>query len=249
MRLTEQQVRDFFEIGYFLVPDLFSPFEVRKMRESFDRLQKLAAALSYTQMLQGAQFVVEGPRIDRVVWCGGADPYLLELGGDPRLLSPSAQLLGSEVVEQLINQAHFKLPGDGVQYEWHQDSEKRRYGTDEWTDVNGKGSFIQTLTAVDECAADNGPLLVWPGTVQWGHVYLDSPNPDTPVIDESKLVAVLMKPGSTLFLHPYTVHGSRSNLSQGPRRVFINGYCSPGANRRIYPGEQAGRTLSIAKKS
>jgi len=245
MRLTEQQIRDFFEVGYFIVPNLFSPEEVRKMQASFDRLQKLAASVSSTQLVNGAQFVVEGKRIDRVVWCGGAEPYLLELGADKRLLEPASQLLGSATMQQLINQAHFKLAGDGVQYEWHQDSEKRRYGTDEWQDVNGRGSFVQTITAVDENGMDNGPLLAWPGTVKWGHVYLDSPNPDTPRIDESKLVPMLMKPGSTLFLHPYTIHGSHPNQSNRSRRVFINGYCSPGANKRVYPGEGAGRLLTV----
>lgn len=243
MRLTDRQVRDFFEIGYFLVPSLFSADEVRQMKASFDRLQTLAATVTSTQLLNGSQFVVEGSRIDRVVWCGGAEPYLLELGADKRLVEPAAQLLGSPSMEQLINQAHFKLSGDGVQYEWHQDSEKRRYGTDEWTDVNGKGSFVQTLTAVDECDPENGPLLVWPGTSKWGHVALDKPNDKTPEIDESKLIPMLMKPGSTLFLHPYTIHGSRPNMSNRSRRVFINGYSSPGANRRVYPGAQSGRKL------
>ncbi len=245
MRLTEQQIREFFEVGYFIVPNLFSPEEVRKMQASFENLQKLAATVSSTQLVNGAQFVVDGKRIDRVVWCGGAEPYLLELGADKRLTEPVSQLLGSASMQQLINQAHFKLPGDGVLYEWHQDSEKRRFGTDEWKDVNGKGSFVQTITAVDENGPDNGPLLAWPGTVKWGHVYLDSPNPDTPRIDETKFVPMLMKPGSTLFLHPYTVHGSRSNTSNRPRRVFINGYCSPGANTRIYPGQGAGRILNV----
>ncbi len=243
--LTKQQIQDFFEVGYFLIPDLFKPDEIAKMQRSFDSLQKMAGTVRSTQLLNGAQFVVEGDRIDRVVWCGGADEHLLNVGADKRLLGPCAELLGSKSMEHIINQAHFKLPGDGVSYQWHQDSEKRRYGTDEWTDVNGKGSFVQTLTAVDECAADNGPLLVWPGTVKWGHVWLDNPNPDTPKIDESKFIPVLMKPGSTLFLHPFVVHGSRANMSTRSRRVFINGYGFPGANHRVYPGAQAGRTLTV----
>jgi ectoine hydroxylase-related dioxygenase (phytanoyl-CoA dioxygenase family) len=245
MRLTPHQIKEFFETGYFLLPDLFTPDEVRKMQQSFDRLQNLAGSVSSTQMLEGAQFVVEGKRIDRVVWCGGADSYLLGLGADARLTEPASQLLESRTMEQLINQAHFKLGGDGVLYEWHQDSEKRRYGTIEWNDVNGKGSFVQTITAVDENSIDNGPLYVWPGSSKLGHLNLDEPNESTPTIDESKLIPMLMKPGSTLFLHPYTVHGSRPNNSNRSRRVFINGYASPGANKRKYPGAQAGRLITV----
>jgi hypothetical protein len=57
-----------------------------------------------------------------------------------------------------------------------------------------------------------------------------------------------MKPGTTIFLHPFTIHGSRPNLSNRSRRVFINGYCYPGANHRVYPGAQAGRMLSVGAK-
>jgi hypothetical protein len=59
-------------------------------------------------------------------------------------------------MDQIINQAHFKMPGDGVAFEWHQDSQNRRYGTELWTDGGAPhGAYIQTLTAVDEVTAYN----------------------------------------------------------------------------------------------
>ena len=99
-------------------------------------------------MIKGAYFVVNDHRINRIVWCGAAEPVLLKYGEDARLTFPSSQLLGSNEMEQLICQAHFKLPADGVGFGWHQDSDHRRYGTDQWTDLNGRGSFVQTLMAV-----------------------------------------------------------------------------------------------------
>jgi ectoine hydroxylase-related dioxygenase (phytanoyl-CoA dioxygenase family) len=53
----------------------------------------------------------------------------------------------------------------------------------------------------------------------------------------------LMEQGSVLLLGPYTVHGSKPNRSKNARRVFINGYAYPGANRRVYPGKGAGRKV------
>jgi ectoine hydroxylase-related dioxygenase (phytanoyl-CoA dioxygenase family) len=47
-----------------------------------------------------------------------------------------------------------------------------------------------------------------------------------------------------LFFGPYTAHASFENTSDRYRRVLINGYASPGANHRTYPGDGAGRRLT-----
>src|SRR5262249_12844568 len=104
------------------------------MRAAFERLERTACGLRETAMVRGSQFVGEGmvngggrARIHRVVWCGAAEPLLSEFGRAPRLVRVAARLLGSNTMSQLINQAHFKFPGDGVEFPWHQDSTHRRY--------------------------------------------------------------------------------------------------------------------------
>ena len=126
---------------------------------------------------------------------------------------------------------------------WHQDSDHRRYGTDQWTDVNGRGSFVQTLMAVDVMNEENGPLMVVPGSGRQGHQYLkQNPSPLDALFD-GRAQPVLMEARLGALLGPYTVHGSKPNRSKHARRVFINGYGYPGANRRIYPGKGAGRKV------
>ena len=44
--LSEEQIEAFFEIGFVIVPDVFTPTEIEEMRAGFDRLQKIAYALS-----------------------------------------------------------------------------------------------------------------------------------------------------------------------------------------------------------
>jgi hypothetical protein len=51
-----------------------------------------------------------------------------------------------------------------------------------------------------------------------------------------------------LFFGPYTAHASFENTSDRYRRILINGYAFPGANRRIYPGDGAGRRLTVANE-
>jgi ectoine hydroxylase-related dioxygenase (phytanoyl-CoA dioxygenase family) len=253
--LDRDQIDAFFERGFLVLPGVFGAGEVTEMRSAFDRLEREAQALGQSGMHRGAQFVLgRGPdpsrvRIDRIVWCGAAEPVLARFGADPRLVEPAAQLLGSDEMSQLINQAHFKLPGDGVEFPWHQDSTHRRYGGGEWTDVNGRGSYVQTITAVDAVTADNGPLELVPGSARLGHV---EPGPDRagqlpPELAGAEVVAPTMEAGSVLVFGPYTFHRSLPNRSERPRRVFINGYASPGANRRVYPGEGAGRLLSVRR--
>jgi ectoine hydroxylase-related dioxygenase (phytanoyl-CoA dioxygenase family) len=67
--------------------------------------------------------------------------------------------------------------------------------------------------------------------------------PDGPRVDASRAIPVTGRAGDVLFFGPYAVHGSTPNTSTKPRRVLINGYAAPGANRRYYPGRGACRTL------
>jgi ectoine hydroxylase-related dioxygenase (phytanoyl-CoA dioxygenase family) len=241
--LSQAQIDEFYDAGYLVLPDVFKAPEIREIGAAFDRLRDTAVKLTEPKMIDGAYFVVHDHRINRIVWCGAAEPVLLAYGADARLTAPSGQLLGSPEMDQLICQAHFKLPEDGVGFGWHQDSDHRRYGTEVWKDVNGRGSFVQTLLAVDDMNEENGPLMVVPGSGREGHRYLkDHPAPLDPLFD-ARALPVLMGPGSVLLLGPYTVHGSKPNRSAQARRVFINGYAYPGANSRVYPGEGAGRRL------
>src|SRR5262249_15149367 len=95
LELGPQQVQEFFDRGFTVVPGVFAPAEIDEMRAAFDRLEKMARALGTTGMHRGSQFVLERyrddagaeqVRIHRIVWCGAAEPVLARYGRDPRLL-------------------------------------------------------------------------------------------------------------------------------------------------------------------
>jgi ectoine hydroxylase-related dioxygenase (phytanoyl-CoA dioxygenase family) len=250
--LTKDGVQCFWNEGFAVIRGLWTPQEVEAMRRGFDRLADIADRVRRSGPHRGSDFVLDVPadraqsvRIQRVVWCGGAQAALDKLGSDPRLLTIAAALLGTEQVEQLINQAHFKRPGDGVCFPWHQDSVHRRYGTELWTDINGRGSFVEIATAVDAVHADNGPLRFIPGSHRLGHI---TPAGERIVpcalVDERLAVSPELAAGDAVVFGPYVIHGSGPNHSPTPRRMFLNGFCCPGANKRIYPGRDAGRVLT-----
>ena len=214
------------------------------MRRAFERLEQRAKRLPDSGDHGGSRYIMDrkGPggslRIHRVVWCGASESTLARFGADTRLLQPVAELLGSRTMNHLINQAHFKMPGDNVGFPWHQDSTHRRHGTPAWTDVNGRGSYVQTAIAIDPMTEHNGPLRFLPGSGVSGHV-ADLGHP----VPEEQAVTMTMDPGDVVLFGPYVFHASAPNRSERPRRALINGYAFPGANRRIYPGRGAGRLL------
>ncbi|MEM9386504.1 MAG: phytanoyl-CoA dioxygenase family protein [Pseudomonadota bacterium] len=172
--LTDQEIEAFYTVGWLLKPELFNAAEVDAMRACFSNLERLASDMPRAGLREGSQFVL-GERggaqvIERVVWAGSSQPYLLEIGSDARLTVPAAQLLGSLAVDQLLSQAHFKRPHDGVVFGWHQDIRHRDKGGDTWRDANGRGSFVQAIIVLDAMTPDSGPLQFIAGSSRWGQV-------------------------------------------------------------------------------
>lgn len=194
--------------------------------------------------------------VRHVAWCGKDEPALKAMGRHPAILSLAAQLLGLDraaadaaggegaAATQMICQAHFKAPRDGVAFPWHQDSMHRRMAQGDFADVNGRGSYVQVIVAVEDTAADAGPVSFIAGSGRRGHLggtagldpatvdaLLGACGPAAPV------ATPLLKRGSAVCLNPYVVHGSQPNASDGWRRTFINGFA--------YPGEQRGDRKSV----
>lgn len=224
--------------GFAHLPGAIDPGTLLKLRRAFDRLLVSARAVATTGVQpDDARFVVDSDpfRLHRVIWAGGVDDDLAAMGEHPVFLQIASAVLGSEKVVQLIQQAHFKLPGDGVQFNWHQDASNRRYGSDLWTDVDGRGSFVQVVLAIDPMTAENGPLRMLPGSQSLGFIA----DPTTGALGELpdiEPVTLELAPGDIAFFGPFVIHGSAPNTSASARRLFLQGYASPGANRRVYPG-------------
>lgn len=233
--------------GYWVWPSAFAEAELHPAREAFARLERRAKAELTTFDGDGARFVLEpsaerAVALQRVVWCGGVEPELLTLGLDPRVLGLAMDLLGETEVDQLVNQAHFKRPRDGVGFPMHQDAWNRRWGSPLWLDRNPDGDYLQVLLTIDEMRFDNGPLLVAPASHRYGPLVGEKRRAQLDaVIRAHPPEAVVAPPGSLVFFGPFLVHGSEPNGGMHPRRVLVNGFARTGVNRRVYPGAGLGR--------
>ena len=259
--LTPEELQRMDTDGFVVLPEVFAAQQLRPLEAACERLEVMAEELHANgargaTMHRGSQFVLGGVesglragqvRIDRVVWAGAAVPELLDFGADPQLTHWAAQILASRQLQQIINQVHFKLPGDGVAFGWHQDSVHRRFGTDLWTDVNGRGSFVEIATFLDDNTPENGPLQFVRGSQVHGHLGIDAQG-QVPgqYLDADQMVPALGQAGSVVLFGPFVIHGSAPNRSTRKRRMLLNGFAVPGANRRVYPGEGAGRIVQAA---
>ena len=243
--------------GFLLVPRVFKDNEVDVLREAFCRLNQRGQTLKANATIQTSRFIVsplsdsndELNAIHRVIWAGGVEPILDKFGQDQRLLAHAASILGTDTLVQIINQAHFKYPGDGVYFPWHQDSKHRRQGTEFFRDLDGQGSFVETITAVDPMTSKNGPLEVLIGSHLEGHLGTKLDNALPNLLNKYQRTIIRMNPGDVLLLSPFTIHRSLPNEGRQSRFAFLNGFTLPGANRRIYPGCGLGRSRRVSRES
>ena len=247
--LTQKALTAYHRDGFLLVRAVFTAPEILIIRNAFLRLNQCSQQLTGDATINTSRFVI-GPApalskhavaTHRVVWAGGVEPALEKFGKDQRLLHLAGTILNSETMVQLINQAHFKYPGDGVAFPWHQDSKHRRQGTDLFRDLNGQGSFVETITAVDPMTKSNGPLEILVGSHKRGHLGEAYPDQLVQLLSEYPTRTIEMEAGDVLLLSPFTSHRSLPNEGETSRFAFLNGFALPGASRRIYPGCGLGR--------
>jgi ectoine hydroxylase-related dioxygenase (phytanoyl-CoA dioxygenase family) len=258
--LSPAELRRFYDEGYLVVEGLFSREDVAAMGEAAERLRavgrELAAVLPAVdgEDAKGeikvehaaSQFVFGGSgQLLRVVWAGGCEPEFLAAGRDARLTVIVGQILGSATAVHLLNQLHAKYPHDGLEFEPHQDSENRRYGTPEWRDVDGRGSYVQAVVAIDDSTSENGPLVFYPRSGGQGHL---DPATVRRSYEDRPGTPALLAAGSAVFFGPYVVHRSAENRGTAPRRIAINGFALPGANSRSYFGAGTGVPVDLFRE-
>ena len=275
--LTQDQLKHFSEEGYVGIKSLFPQEDVKEISSHLDNVlvgaKRRAAEYIAAERAVGrdvpkgfryeylgdkrsaSAYVVPNddgplPTIKLISWVGGVNPALLAFGRDPRITTPVGQLLVSEKADHLINQLHPKLPGDGTEFDWHQDIQNRRLFDKNWEDTNKKGSFVQVLTAIDRTPLESGPLVIMRQS-QTEDLFLDTIAKEDRLAwlqqkyDLSTAEPLLLEAGDTIFMHPLILHSSGENTSQESRRLFINGFSYPGANKKPYPGKGSSEEINL----
>jgi ectoine hydroxylase-related dioxygenase (phytanoyl-CoA dioxygenase family) len=231
-----EHVTQFRDQGYAVVRGVFSPAEVAEMAAAFDRIHARALAGGRSWRDRNIYFCLAeeeglGPLLRYAQWTAWLEPDLEVVRRDPRLFDILAPLIGRDM-KQIINQLHWKPPGAKAEFGFHQDSRSRR-PREAYRDL--ATSYVQTGIAVDPQRAENGAVVVVPGSHRLGELPFDPERPSLhealdPAdlqrlgIDPESVVTLELEPGDVALWHVHTLHGSGPNTSEIDRRFYINGY-------------------------
>jgi ectoine hydroxylase-related dioxygenase (phytanoyl-CoA dioxygenase family) len=252
-QITIEQKNNFLMNGYIIFPQLFSIDEVTIIANKAIDLKTIAESLAenifdqdiHKIIYNGTQFVIQKNddlvKIHRIVWVGSIAPDLLDISRQNKLLTPISEILRAEQANHIINQIHFKMPNDGVDFSIHQDIHNRRDFDHSWSNTNGDTSYIVCITAVDQMTYYNGPIILIPSS----HVEEVARDQLKNKFDLNDGIPLLLSSGDTACMHQYLVHWSLPNESTNSRIVLINGFSYLGANHEVYPGDGSGELVNL----
>lgn len=216
MRLTDEQVTEYRDKGWTLLPEVFSAEERAVMEAAaFDVLERPGPEVA--RETDGSPHVCWGMHL--------FDERLGALTRHPKMLGPVEQLLGQKV---FVHQSRINIKQqNGSIVEWHQD-----WGTYHRVDGIPEPRGIMIGIFLDDVRAVNAPVLAIPGSHINGLVseaiiddtvedheraakyrYDITPGTMKRLVDENGLEAIEGTAGSVLLMNMAVVHGSSVNIS------------------------------------
>ncbi len=210
-RLTAAQVAQFEEDGFVVVRQLLSPEMVTDLCVGYDAATRgeLDVDVWKEQVRPGQILQLGMPNRHIPGWAEHA--YL------PRIVAVGRQLLGADI-DYKYDQLIYKPPGNPVELLWHQDA---GYG---WPG-NANHRSLTCWLALSPATEAMGSLHFLPGSHCDGiakHLDATHKNPINAAlevkVDESRAVVVEYGPGDATFHHGRTLHYSRGNSTDQPRR-------------------------------
>ncbi len=215
--LTGQQILQFERDGFLVMPGLFSPDEAKQIKDTFMAQAQNGPVEGLSEIRHGANGYEPSdplafyPRMMNPHAHPGmpvgqtAKTFML----DKRLRGPLSELMNEEPLA-VQSMFYFKPAGARGQ-DLHQDNFYLRVAP---------GTCMAAWIAIDDVDADNGGMMVVPGSNHTDVVCPQASDPTlyftsdhVPVPTGMETVHVTMKPGDVLFFNGSLIHGSTPNTS------------------------------------
>ena len=218
--LTQAQRDDYETIGAITIPDVLSPAELAGLRRATDDLVAAARGLTAHTEIYDLEdsHTPERPRVRRIKAPHLHHPAYAALVRHRRILAVLADLWGPDIRFDTAK-LNMKSAGFGAAVEWHQDWAFYPHTNDDLAAVG---------VLMDDMEAENGPLLIVPGshrgTVFDHHadgVFCGAIDPMRGEIDAAAAVPLLGRAGSITVHHVRAVHGSAPTVSDRDRRLLL----------------------------
>jgi len=243
--LSDEQLAQFHEQGYLILPAVFSDEEVRQMRTEANHIRELGINSSVCNRRKSHRLdwriTSRGEwNVRKIQPINDLSLWLTQVSHDERLIGPLRAIMQDEPVlmEEKLN---YKQPldpdtlSDAVKGLPIREYDDKFPVHNDWAYYKAQEypqSILSSAVTMDECTPDNGPLRVWPGShkTHLEHEQTDNGWEVCPTeIDHAGGQDALCPPGSVMIFHTLLVHNSKANVSGKPRRLMIYSHYPKGA--------------------
>ncbi|MHB8466769.1 MAG: phytanoyl-CoA dioxygenase family protein, partial [Acidimicrobiales bacterium] len=196
-QLSAEQVRQFDDLGFVVVPDILEPSFLGAVRDEIDEFEApLEAALR--EVDGGRVSIAEADAITFTTHLVTRSKLLRDVSRHPTLLGICADLIGPDV-HLYWDQAVYKKPQKPRRFPWHQDNG--------YTYVEPQ-QYLTCWVALTDATVDNGCPWVAPGMHKLGtlqHTYVD-PLGFECMTDAADAVAAELPAGGAVVFSSLTPH-------------------------------------------
>lgn len=224
--VSDADVTFYQENGYWVAPKLLEDDELAAIREHHARVvagDYETGRPPHSRSIEPGQPIDAIVKIDNSHW---SDAVLAKLALNPTIGAIAAKLAGVDGIRLWHDQLLHKPPQQDTAagaVGWHQDWH--------YWQCAQPADMLTAWVALVDVDENNGCMEVVPGSHQWGLLpESDFFAQDLDTLQQSiesasghefKTVPLPLKAGAVSFHHCLTIHGSRPNLSQGPRLSLV----------------------------
>ena len=257
MRLSDEQVKRYFDDGFLIVEDVFTEEELQPVLDDFEVMvegwaDKLYKGGKIADKHEGegvltrlASLETEWPGAAALIHCReGMRPALSKIWASDKLLDMAQAFIGADIVGNPSSQIRTKTPHTALMtVPWHQDSAYFLEGVEDTFFPTAWIPFVDTT-------AENGALQVVRGSHKLERVlphhleshvghpkswYLFIKDED---LQDAQIVTCEMRKGSVLWLSNMMIHRSTENYSDIVRWSADLRYQRPGQPTGFAPGSK-----------
>jgi ectoine hydroxylase-related dioxygenase (phytanoyl-CoA dioxygenase family) len=227
--ITQQQVSQYREEGWLVVPDLLNDILRQRMKDALAQwIEQSRAVTDHTEVfdLERGHSAAE-PRLRRIKQPHVNHPVFEEFIRSQPVLEVLSALLGPGLRLQ-SSKLNLKSPRFGSPVEWHQD----------WAFYPATNDDILAVgVMLDDTSLENGAMLVVPGSHQ-GPTYdhhdgdgrfCGALDPNAPGLGLERAVPIVGRAGAVSFHHVRAIHGSAQNRSTMSRNFLLYEVCAADA--------------------